>query len=75
MQSILSALGVRTRPGSAGCALAARLSREASRRVLVIEAGPMDRHPMIHVPLGFAFLMKAPQVNWCYRTEPDPELH
>ena len=61
--------------GSAGCALAARLSREASRRVLLIEAGPMDRHPMIHVPLGFAFLMKAPQVNWCYRTEPEPELH
>jgi choline dehydrogenase len=60
--------------GSAGCALAARLSREASRRVLLLEAGPLDRHPMIHVPLGFAFLMKEPRVNWCYRTEPEPEL-
>lgn len=60
--------------GSAGCALAARLSREASRRVLLVEAGPMDRHPMIHLPLGFAFLMQDRSVNWCYSTEPEPEL-
>lgn len=61
--------------GSAGCALAARLTREASRRVLLLEAGGMDRHPMIHVPLGFAFLMKDKNVNWCYRTEPESELN
>ena len=61
--------------GSSGCALAARLTRDASRRVLLLEAGGMDRHPMIHVPLGFAFLMKNPSVNWCYRTEPEPQLH
>ena len=60
--------------GSAGCALASRLSREASRRVLLLEAGGPDRHPMIHVPLGFAFLMKDRSVNWCYQTEPEPEL-
>ena len=49
--------------GSSGCALAARLSRDTSRRVLLLEAGGMDRHPMIHVPLGFAFLMKHPGVK------------
>jgi choline dehydrogenase-like flavoprotein len=37
--------------GSSGCALAARLTRDASRRVLLLEAGGMDRHPMIHVTI------------------------
>jgi choline dehydrogenase len=61
--------------GSAGCALAYRLSREASRRVLLLEAGGKDNFPMIHIPLGFAFMMKNPRVNWCYETEPETELH
>ncbi len=61
--------------GSAGCALAHRLSREASRRVLLLEAGPRDRNPMIHVPLGFAFLMKNPKINWCYETDPEPTMN
>lgn len=61
--------------GSAGCALAYRLSREASRKVLLLEAGDKDRFPMIHIPLGFAFMMKNPKVNWCYETEPEPNMH
>ena len=61
--------------GSAGCALAYRLSREASRRVLLLEAGGKDSFPMIHIPLGFAFMMKNPKVNWCYETEPEPNMH
>mgnify|MGYP001818188760 CR=1 FL=1 len=61
--------------GSAGCALAYRLSRESSRRVLLLEAGGKDSFPMIHIPLGFAFLMKNPKVNWCYETEPEPNMH
>ncbi|MFK7976069.1 MAG: GMC family oxidoreductase [Halioglobus sp.] len=61
--------------GSAGCALAYRLSREASRKVLLLEAGGKDSFPMIHIPLGFAFMMKNPKVNWCYETEPEPNLH
>lgn len=61
--------------GSAGCALAYRLSREASRRVLLLEAGGKDSFPAIHIPLGFAFMMKNPKVNWCYETEPEPNMH
>ena len=61
--------------GSAGCALAYRLSREASRRVLLLEAGGKDSYPMIHIPLGFAFMLKNPRVNWCYQTEPEPNMH
>ena len=49
--------------GSAGCALAHRLTREASRRVLLLEAGGKDSYPMIHIPLGFAFMMKNPKVK------------
>ena len=60
--------------GSAGCALAYHLSREASRRVLLLEAGGKDSFPMIHIPLGFAFLMKNQKVNWCYETEPEPNM-
>lgn len=61
--------------GSAGCALAYRLSREASRKVLLLEAGGRDSSPLIHIPLGFAFMMKNPKMNWCYETEPETNLH
>ena len=61
--------------GSAGCALAYRLSREASRKILLLEAGGKDTFPMIHIPLGFAFMMKNESVNWCYETQPEPGLH
>jgi choline dehydrogenase len=61
--------------GSAGCALAYRLSREASRRVLLLEAGGSDSSPLIHIPLGFAFLMKHPKLTWGYQTEAEPNMH
>ena len=60
--------------GSAGCALAYRLSREASRKVLLLEAGSGDKHPIIHIPLGFAFLLKDKKHNWCYETDAEPQL-
>jgi choline dehydrogenase len=60
--------------GTAGCALAYQLSRDANNRVLLLEAGGRDWHPMIHIPLGFSFLMKDEKFNWCYQTEPEPEL-
>jgi choline dehydrogenase len=55
--------------------LANRLSREASRRVLLLEAGGTDYSPAIHVPAGFVSMMKNPRLNWLYHTETEPELH
>ncbi|TXS96113.1 GMC oxidoreductase [Parahaliea maris] len=60
--------------GSAGCALANRLSRESSRSVLLVEAGPKGRHPLLRIPLGFAFLMNHKTLNWGYHTEPEQNL-
>lgn len=56
--------------GSAGCVVAARLS-EAGHRVLLLEAGPRDRHPMIHVPAGMVKLLRHPVLNWNYASVPE----
>jgi choline dehydrogenase len=58
--------------GSAGCALAARLSEDPGTRVVLLEAGGVDRNRWIHIPLGFGKTFADPSVNWCYETEPDP---
>ena len=57
--------------GSAGCVLASRLSEDGSR-VVLLEAGPKDWHPMIHVPAGVLKLLYNPRVNWNYATDPEP---
>jgi choline dehydrogenase len=59
--------------GSAGCVLADRLSEDGAR-VLLLEAGPKDWHPMIHVPAGVLKLLHNPRVNWNYTTDPEPGL-
>jgi len=61
--------------GSAGCVLASKLSAEPGVRVLVLEAGPMDRNLMIHVPAGVYAVYKNPRLNWNYETEDEPELN
>ena len=58
--------------GSAGCAVAARLSEDPATRVVLIEAGGEDKNRWIHIPLGFGKTFADPSVNWCYETEPDP---
>src|SRR5437899_486310 len=56
--------------GSAGCVLADRLSEDGAQIVL-LEAGPSDWHPMIHVPAGALHLRANPLVNWNYYAEPE----
>jgi choline dehydrogenase len=60
--------------GSAGCVLANRLSEDPSVRVLLLEAGPRDWHPFIHMPAGLAKLVGKKGVNWDYDTAPEPAL-
>jgi len=57
--------------GSAGCVLAHRLSADGRHTVLLLEAGPPDTYPWIHIPIGYAKTMFNPAVNWCFKTEPD----
>jgi choline dehydrogenase len=61
--------------GSAGCVLANRLTASGRHRVLLLEAGGRDNHMWIHIPLGFAKLFNNAQVNWLYKSEPEPELN
>jgi len=60
--------------GSAGCVLANRLSADPQLQVLLVEAGPRDRHPFIHMPAGLARLVDNRRLNWSYHTEPEPQL-
>ena len=64
-----------TGAGSAGCVLAARLSESGRHRVLLLEAGPPDTNPWIHIPLGFARTYVNPKVNWKFETAPQPQLN
>ncbi|HEY1259064.1 MAG TPA: GMC family oxidoreductase N-terminal domain-containing protein [Stellaceae bacterium] len=63
-----------TGAGSAGCAVAARLSESGRYRVLLLEAGGADRYPWIHVPMGYGRLFSNPRVNWMFESEPEAEL-
>lgn len=60
--------------GSAGCVLANRLSANPATRVLLLEAGSSDWHPLIHMPAGIARLAKNRRLNWNFETEPEPAL-
>ena len=56
--------------GSAGCVLANRLSTDPSTSVCLLEAGPVDWNPYIHIPAGFIKTFTDPGVNWLYDMEP-----
>jgi choline dehydrogenase len=61
--------------GSAGCAVAARLSEGGHERVLLIEAGPRDASINIHIPLMVVNLLKDPAYTWPLVTEPQAALN
>ncbi|HET9700996.1 MAG TPA: GMC family oxidoreductase N-terminal domain-containing protein, partial [Burkholderiales bacterium] len=61
--------------GSAGCALASRLSEDPAASVCLLEAGPRDRHPLIHVPFGILWMMHSRTLNWRYYTAPQEHLN
>ena len=56
--------------GSAGCAVANRLSKDPDNQVLLIEAGNSS-HPISRLPASFALLIDNPNANWRYRSEPE----
>ena len=63
--------------GSAGCALANRLSSDATTSVLVLEAGRPDYiwDPFIHMPAALAFPIGNKRYDWMYESEPEPHMH
>jgi len=61
--------------GSAGCLLANRLSADAQKRVLLLEAGGRDNWIWFHIPVGYLFAIGNPRSDWCFKTEPEAGLN
>ena len=61
--------------GTAGCLLANRLSADASKRVLLIEAGRRDDYHWIQIPVGYLYCIGNPRTDWLFKTEPEPGLN
>lgn len=61
--------------GTAGALMANRLSADADRRVLLIEAGGRDRYRWIHIPIGYLYCIGNPRTDWLYNTEPAAGLN
>ena len=64
-----------TGAGSAGCAVAARLSESGRYRVLLLEAGVRDSDPWIHIPIGYTKHYANPRVNWMFDSAPEANLN
>ena len=56
--------------GSAGCVLAHRLTEDEGVTACVLEAGPPDNHPYLHIPAGFIKVVFDPRFSWRFQTEP-----
>lgn len=56
--------------GAAGSVLAARLTEDPGVTVCVLECGPPDQHPYIHIPAGFIKMLFNPTYTWQFKTEP-----
>jgi len=61
--------------GTAGSLLANRLSQDAAKRVLLIEAGGKDDYHWIHIPVGYLYCIGNPRTDWLYQTEPAEGLN
>jgi len=61
--------------GSAGAVMASRLSEDPDTKVLLLEAGPPDNSFWIHLPIGYGKTMWSKKYNWCYNTDPDPNMN
>ena len=61
--------------GTAGSLLANRLSADARRRVLLIEAGKKDDYHWVHIPVGYLYCIGNPRTDWLYQTEPAAGLN
>lgn len=60
--------------GSAGSAAAGALADAGMRRILVLEAGPTDRHPLVRMPFGLIWLMGSRR-DWAFRSTPQPHAN
>ncbi len=61
--------------GSAGCAMAYRLSQDGKNSVLVIEHGGTDMGPLIQMPAALSYPMNMPLYDWGYQSQPEPHLN
>ena len=61
--------------GSAGSTLAARLSQIPGVRICLLEAGPPDRNPFLHIPAGFIKVIFDPKLTWGFTSEPGEAIN
>ncbi len=61
--------------GTAGCALANRLTENGKHQVLLLEAGKHDLYHWIHIPVGYLYCIDNPRTDWRFRTQAQPKLN